>query len=245
VVDLSQAIVGSDPGEVSRARQLRYRALVTSLLSETAIVACLLLWPLVKTAVLPLERPPAPIPVFHRMPPSNPPRVRQLERAMPDQVRALPNAEALHQPPRVPLHVDLNIVDSEPPVLSDLRTSYGVGPAIVGDGAQATNLVPPDAKPRSNAPVVMSTGVMAARLIHGVQPQYPRPALMIHLAGTVELRAIIATDGSVRNLAVVSGNPMLAAAAIEAVRQWRYQPTQLSGKPVEVETLITIQFQIE
>jgi len=65
---------------------------------------------------------------------------------------------------------------------------------------------------------------------------------MIHLAGTVQLRAVIATDGSVRNLEVVGGNPILAKAAVDAVRQWRYQPTLLSGKPVEVETIVTVEF---
>jgi periplasmic protein TonB len=86
---------------------------------------------------------------------------------------------------------------------------------------------------------------MAARLIHRVEPEYPRTALMIHLAGTVQLRAIIGTDGSVRNVEMVSGNPILAKAALDAVRQWRYQPTQLSGRPVEVETLITVRFEMQ
>jgi periplasmic protein TonB len=96
--------------------------------------------------------------------------------------------------------------------------------------------------PEHKAPVRRSEGVMAAALIHKVQPQYPDLARMIHLQGTVYLRAIIATDGTVRQLEVISGNQMLANPALQAVRQWRYQPTRLNGEPVEVETLITVNF---
>lgn len=67
-------------------------------------------------------------------------------------------------------------------------------------------------------------------------------ARTLHLSGTVRLRAIIATDGSVQNLEVLSGHPILAQAAKDAVRQWRYRPTLLSGVPVEVETYITVNF---
>lgn len=83
---------------------------------------------------------------------------------------------------------------------------------------------------------------MEARLVHRVQPDYPMPARILHLAGTVELEAIIGTDGSIRQLEVLSGNPILAQAAREAVQQWRYQPTLLNGQAVEVETHITVTF---
>jgi len=91
----------------------------------------------------------------------------------------------------------------------------------------------------------MSGGVMNALLIHRVEPDYPKIAITMHLSGTVQLRAIIGTDGTIQNIQVVSGNPILATAAVAAVKQWRYQPTRLSGQPVEVETVITVQFQME
>lgn len=96
--------------------------------------------------------------------------------------------------------------------------------------------------PEHPAPLQRSEGVMAAALIHKVQPQYPAVARAIHLAGTVYLRAIIGADGTVRQLEVISGNPMLANPALQAVRQWRYQPTRLNGEAVEVETFITVNF---
>jgi periplasmic protein TonB len=83
---------------------------------------------------------------------------------------------------------------------------------------------------------------MESALIHRVEPLYPRIAISMHLSGTVQLRAIIATDGSVQNLEVLSGSPILARAAEDAVRQWRYRPTLLSGVPVEVETYVTVTF---
>ena len=83
---------------------------------------------------------------------------------------------------------------------------------------------------------------MDALLLHRVEPEYPNIAITMHLSGTVQLRAIIGTDGAIQNIQVVSGNPILANAAVAAVKRWRYQPTRLSGKPVEVETLITVQF---
>lgn len=84
--------------------------------------------------------------------------------------------------------------------------------------------------------------VQSAKLIKKVAPQYPKKARKAHVEGTVRLHAIIATDGSVKNLEVVSGDPLLVDAALKAVRQWRYQPTQLDGRPVEVDTTIDVNF---
>jgi protein TonB len=84
--------------------------------------------------------------------------------------------------------------------------------------------------------------VMEAALLNKVQPQYPVAARLTHLAGTVRLHAIIGKDGRVRNVEVLSGNPILAQAALAAVREWRYRPTELNHEIVEVETEITVNF---
>jgi periplasmic protein TonB len=86
---------------------------------------------------------------------------------------------------------------------------------------------------------------MEARLVRRVQPEYPPLARAAHVSGTVQLRAIIARDGTVRELQVMSGNPLLLQAARAAVLQWRYRPTLLNGEPVEVETYITANFVLE
>ncbi len=90
-----------------------------------------------------------------------------------------------------------------------------------------------------------SEGVQQALLIHRVDPEYPAIARQAHLHGTVQLRAIIARDGTVRSIEVLSGHPILAKAAREAVSQWRYRPTRLNGEPVEVETYVTVIFQLQ
>lgn len=92
--------------------------------------------------------------------------------------------------------------------------------------------------------VIIGGNVQAARLINRVQPTYPTVAREEHLAGTVKLHAVIAKDGKVRSLRVLSGRCSLARASVDAVRQWRYQPTLLNGAPVEVDTEIDVIFSL-
>jgi protein TonB len=86
--------------------------------------------------------------------------------------------------------------------------------------------------------------VSAARLIYQPKPEYPQLARMARTEGAVELEAIIGKDGTIEELRVLRGNPLLVHAALEAVRQWRYQPTLLNGEPVEVVTEITVNFKL-
>jgi len=79
-------------------------------------------------------------------------------------------------------------------------------------------------------------------LVYRVQPSYPPLARQARIQGPVELRAIISKNGTIENLSVLSGHAMLVAAAIEAVKKWRYRPYLLNGEPVEVETEITVNF---
>ena len=83
---------------------------------------------------------------------------------------------------------------------------------------------------------------MAAMLVNHVDPQYPPIARAAHISGVVHLHAIIGKDGTVRELQIVDGNPLLAQAAKAAVQNWRYRPTRLNGEPVEVETYIAVNF---
>ncbi len=84
--------------------------------------------------------------------------------------------------------------------------------------------------------------VTEATLVHNVPPVYPSEARARHLGGPVVLEATIAEDGSTRNVKIISGSPLLAKAATEAVRQWRYRPSLLNGKPVAVQKQITVIF---
>ncbi|MGB7846250.1 MAG: TonB family protein, partial [Candidatus Acidiferrum sp.] len=86
--------------------------------------------------------------------------------------------------------------------------------------------------------------VAAAKLVKRVQPIYPLLARQGQIQGVVKLHAIIGRDGTVMQLQVISGHPLLVDAALDAVRQWIYQPTLLEGKPVEVDTEIDVLFQL-
>jgi periplasmic protein TonB len=116
------------------------------------------------------------------------------------------------------------------------------------DGSQIMSLLPPpprrSALPPSPAtrPVSISGGVSQGLLIQQVRPAYPALAIAARVQGPVVLVALISRAGTIENLRLVSGPPMLVQAAIEAIRQWRYRPYLLNGEPVEVETQITVNF---
>jgi len=88
----------------------------------------------------------------------------------------------------------------------------------------------------------IASRIAEANLIHDVPPQYPPEAGRARIEGAVVLMAVIGTDGSVKDVRVESGLPILVQAAIDAVRQWRYKPYLIDGEPVEVDSRITINF---
>ncbi len=92
----------------------------------------------------------------------------------------------------------------------------------------------------STGPVI--NHVSAARVLHKVAPEYPNDARKAHVEGVVRLHAIIGKDGSIKDLSVISGDPLLTEAAMKAVRQWRYQPVLINGEPVEVDTTVDVIF---
>jgi len=108
----------------------------------------------------------------------------------------------------------------------------------LGPGTNALPLLSPPPAVRQ----VRVSHMMEGNLIHRVQPEYPQLARQARIQGIVVLRAIISREGRIEKLQVVSGHPMLAPAAIEAVRQWRYRPYLLNDQPVEVETQVTVNF---
>ena len=84
--------------------------------------------------------------------------------------------------------------------------------------------------------------MQAANLVRKVTPVYPPLAKQARIQGTVRFTAVIGKDGTIQNLQLVSGHPLLVAAAQEAVKQWVYKPTLLNGEPVEVVTQIDVNF---
>jgi TonB family protein len=100
----------------------------------------------------------------------------------------------------------------------------------------------PVSLPKFGPPI--SQGVTAGVLEHQVAPIYPRQALPLRIEGPVVLDATVSENGLLENVKVVSGHAVLAQAAIEAVRQWRYRPYLLNGKPVRMQTKITVNFKM-
>jgi protein TonB len=96
--------------------------------------------------------------------------------------------------------------------------------------------------PRPVKRIRVAARVAEANLIHDVPPQYPPEAGRARIEGTVVLMALIDKDGTVKDVRVESGLPLLAQAAIDAVKQWRYKPYLMDGEPVEVDSRITINF---
>jgi protein TonB len=161
------------------------------------------------------------------------------------------SAPAIHRagqivaPPSIPEHIapihDADLGPSAPDLpVAAIGPGRGWGDPVshgIGDAAPVVIA----ARPVAAKPLVLSH-LAEANLLRKVQPAYPPLARQAGVQGAVELRAIISKTGTIENLVVVSGHPMLAAAAVEAVRQWRYRPYLLNNEPVEVETESTVNF---
>ncbi len=119
----------------------------------------------------------------------------------------------------------------------ELGGMIGAPPAPKAEAA-----APPATAPQTPSQIRVGGDVQAARLTHEVAPAYPPIARQARVAGTVELSATIGSNGKVKDLHVMSGNPLLVDAAVNAVKQWTYQPTYLNGKPVEVLTEVDVRF---
>jgi protein TonB len=117
----------------------------------------------------------------------------------------------------------------------------GVFSEVLG-GARSVPIVAKTPEPMPVKRIRVAARVAEANLIHDVTPQYPPQAGRARIEGTVVLLAVIGTDGSVKDVRIESGLPILAQAAMDAVKQWRYKPYMVDGEPVEVDSRITINF---
>jgi TonB family protein len=116
--------------------------------------------------------------------------------------------------------------------------------ALAFDGSRVATAFGEAVGDKPGSPAVLSVGgrVQEAKLASKAQPVYPALARRLRISGTVSLNALIGEDGAVIGLAVDSGNPFLAAAAIDAVKQWNYKPTLLNDKPVRIRTRVDVVF---
>ncbi len=141
------------------------------------------------------------------------------------------------------------VVPDFPGVVGAVSSQIPGVPNGVAWAILSSNSVPPPPlsveKPKPIRRIVLGGQVVAARAIYTPKPEYPSLARLARVQGTVKMEAVIAKDGTVQELKVLSGHPLLINAARETVAQWRYQPTLLNGEPVEVATEIDVNFVLE
>ena len=231
-----------------RLRTKRGMTTTVSFVLQILLVGILVLIPLLYTEALPKQQlmtflvaPPPP-------PPPPPPPAAVPQRVVKVVQTDIINGE-LRTPTKIPKKVEI-ITEEEapPPVMASAGVVGGVPGGVPGGqmGGVIGGIISstPVAVPKVATPqrVRVSQGVSQGLLIHRVQPMYPPLARQARIQGSVILQAEISKDGSIENLRLISGHPMLAPAAIEAVKQWRYKPYFLNGEPVAVETQITVNF---
>jgi protein TonB len=132
-------------------------------------------------------------------------------------------------------------------------TPGGVLGGIIGSVPSTTFAPPPPPpvkkveaeKPATPQRIRVGGNVQQARLVRQPRPVYPPLAKQARIQGVVKLNAIISRDGTIMNLSVISGHPLLVPSAMDAVKQWVYQPTLLNGEPVEVVTQIDVNFTLQ
>jgi periplasmic protein TonB len=213
---------------------------------QVILVGILVLIPLLFTEALPktqlmtfLVAPPPPPPP----PPPPAAAIKVVKQVQTDIVNG-----QLRTPTKIPEKVQMIKEDEAPPPVMSASGVVGGVPGgvpggqmggVIGGIISSAPMVPKIATPQR---VRVSQGVTQGLLLRKIQPAYPPLARQARIQGPVVLQAEIGKDGSIQNLRLISGHPMLAPAAIEAIKQWKYKPYILNGEPVEVETTITFNF---
>lgn len=222
----------------------RYTVLL-SLLLQVGALGLLTIAPLIYTQILP----PARLRSVFAAPTPPPPA---LPKAPARAIAAVPRP--VFRPSFVPLFRPLVLRPGNVEPLAEDAPAITDG-VVGGDSLPAgtlnmAQLKVPEAPPQQQPIKPMAvkrlrvTEINESQLIHRVQPAYPAMALRIRIQGTVEFTAVIGKAGTIENLQLVSGHPLLVAAARDALLQWRYKPTLLNGEPVEVVTDIRVSFKL-
>ena len=234
----------------TRAQAGRPWSVAASLMLQTGVVGVLVIYPLLHPEVL---HPKLDVPIWV----PRQPVVSKLESVPKSAQRPATSSPrpVFPQPLTMPTTVPARVarIEDVPPAGDAIIA--GPGPAS-GAGALLnglTQLLPerppqpaavpkPQPAPPPAGPIHVGTGIQSAKLIFGPTPLYPPIARAARVQGTVKIQAIIASNGSIQNLRVISGPPLLIEVALSAVKQWRYQPTMLNGNAVQVITEIDVVF---
>jgi periplasmic protein TonB len=235
-----------------KTREWKRATVPMAYMLEVALIGMLVLVPLIYTEALP--RTTLSGMLLAPSPPPAAPLPRGNTTIRP--IRRISPRELLTAPVKVPKIIA--VIRDEPEVASEVPDTgvvgvvpgslpggtgqfpYGVGPIGPPPPARITDT--PKPKPTR---IRIGGQVEAAKLILQVKPEYPALAKMARIQGVVRLEAVISKEGTIQNLRVLAGHPLLVNAAIDAVKRWRYQPTLLNGDPVEVVTEIDVNFALE
>ena len=235
---------------VESAGKLRTKRGWTTILSfvlQVFLLGVMVLIPLIYTEALPKQQlmtflvapPPPP-------PPPPPPAATPVKTVKVVQTDIV-NGQ-LRTPTAIPKKVAMIKEEESPPPMGAVGVVGGVPGGVPGGqmGGVIGGIVSstPVAVPKVATPqrVRVSAGVQQGNLVNQVKPTYPQIAKNARIQGAVVLQAEISKQGTIENLRVISGHPMLVPAAMDAVKQWRYKPYYLNGEPVAVETTITVNF---
>ncbi|HEV7220177.1 MAG TPA: TonB family protein [Terriglobales bacterium] len=220
----------------------RAQASFVAFIFEGILIGIMVLIPLLITEALPksqlmmsLVAPPPP------PPPPPPPAVVHIVK----QVQTNIINDQLRTPTKIPKKIEMIKEDAAPPPMTaGVVGGISSGPGQVGGVIGGIISSTPVAVPKVATPqrIRVSQGVTQGLKIRDVKPNYPPLARQARIQGSVLLQAVISKDGSIEDLKVISGHPMLVPAAIDAVKQWKYKPYVLNGEPVVVDTQITVNF---
>jgi periplasmic protein TonB len=237
---LSSCFVEGDPQSERSARRIKQRAVAISIALQSLALVALILFPLLSQGERlssPIVTPVCPVaPVGNHKPATNTPH---------DAGRTRPVCHFCAPqtiPPTIVNHDQTSSAgrDDSP---ADPIPGLPSGPGTPGAGISTNShpvLPPPDNPPQTVVRRPTSELAQMAQLIRRVEPIYPPLARQVQREGRVELRAIISTGGTIESLEVISGDPLFIQSALAAVREWRYRPTILNGRPIEIDTHITV-----
>ena len=222
---------------------------------EIIAIGIFILIPLIYTEALPKTQ----LAAFLTAPPPPPPPPPPPAAAPVKVVKVAPrqfDAGRLLAPKQIPKDIAMIKEEELPPPSASAGVVGGVPGGVPGGAAggviggiisSVPTAAPPPPPPKVEKPATpqrirVGGNVQAANLIRKVTPVYPPLAKQARVQGTVRFTAIISKDGTIQQLQLVSGHPLLVQAAQDAVKQWLYKPTLLNGEPVEVVTQIDVNF---
>ncbi len=232
---------------IESGNKLRTKRLSTTIISffaQFGLIGILILIPLIYTDALPKGN----LMTFLVVPPPPPPPPPPAAAIKVVKIQSEVINGQLRTPTKIPDKVQMIKEEEAPPDLGAGVTGGvpggvpgGSASGVMGGILNSTALIPKVATPQR---VRVSSGVSTGLLIKKVTPTYPQLAKQARIQGAVVLQAEISKEGTIQNLQLISGHPMLAPAAIEAVKQWRYRPYLLNGEPVAVDTQVVVNFSL-